>query len=402
MKPSLEVSVEPNIAINASELIEFLLSQGLPFALWREPHQPELQLVISKSKEPDYRKADLDELPGGFILAPFDYTEDQGAVFIKADLYFKFSSLDQPLRDDQLNELDSANLRFVAGKTKNNSKGNQDLKEYLRDTTEEQNTFESIVTKAKESIDQGLFEKVVLSRKKEIRLNEDFNVIPHFKKLCDAYPAVFCSLTYLPWEGSFWLGATPETLVQQNEQGIFKTMALAGTQPAFDKEGREISNAEALWSQKEIEEQALVCRYIINSFKKIRVREYVEIGPKTARAGNLLHLQTAFEVDTASINFPQMAAVMLKLLHPTSAVCGMPKIPASEFIKKHECYDRQFYSGFLGPVNINKNTRLYVNLRTMKVQGQIISLFAGCGITADSSSSKEWNETQMKLKTVLA
>ena len=76
--------------------------------------------------------------------------------------------------------------------------------------------------------------------------------------------------------------------------------------------------------QKDIEEQALVERYVISCFKKIRLREYDEHGPKTMIAGNVLHLKTEFEVDMVATNFPQLGSVMLNLLHPTSAVCGMP------------------------------------------------------------------------------
>src|SRR5690606_37572577 len=122
--------------------------------------------------------------------------------------------------------------------------------------------------KAKDRILSGDFEKVVPSYKKSIWPEQGFDAIAHFEKLCRTYPAVFCSLTYLPWEEVFWLGATPETLVQQDEDGIFQTMALAGTQSAYDPAGNEVLPADAPWVQKEIEEQALVCRFIINSFKK--------------------------------------------------------------------------------------------------------------------------------------
>ena len=177
-------------------------------------------------------------------------------------------------------------------------------------------------------------------------------------------------------------------------------MALAGTQSAFDQNGELIKTSEALWRQKEIEEQALVSRYIINCLKKIRVREFEEDGPKTMIAGNLMHLRTDFLIDTQEINFPQLATVMLELLHPTSAVCGMPKEPATQFIFENEGYDRTYYSGFLGPVNIKNESHIFVNLRTMQIKNTTATLYAGCGITADSSPQKEWNETQMKCMTV--
>ncbi len=397
----MELRIESHIDIRFREMLSGLVQEGMAFALWREPGEMDLRLAVSRNKQPDFRKIELDELPEGFALAPFDYDHSQKAVFIKADFFFRFNTLDEPLTGDQLNGFDLLPANFSTSTIPNRIPSTK-LTDYIGLDETAQLEFESMVEKAREEIKAGHFEKVVLSRRKNIRLSEDLDPFAHFEKLCASYPGVFCSLTYLPWESAFWMGATPEILVKQDETGIFKTMALAGTQSAYDTNGKEIPSSEAPWYQKEIEEQALVCRFIINSFKKIRVREYKEIGPKTVRAGNLLHLQSTFEVDTKAISFPQMAGVMLDLLHPTSAVCGMPKPPASEFLRKEEKHDREFYSGFLGPVNIEKHTNLYVNLRTMKLKGSEMSLFAGCGITEDSSAIKEWNETQMKLKTVLA
>ena len=91
---------------------------------------------------------------------------------------------------------------------------------------------------------------------------------------------------------------------------------------------------------------------------------------------------------------------MLNLMHPTSAVCGMPLEPAMEYLLKHEGYDREFYSGYLGPVNIENETHLFVNLRCMKWNGSTAWLYAGAGITADSDPAAEVKESEMKMDTL--
>ena len=198
-----------------------------------------------------------------------------------------------------------------------------------------------------------------------------------------------------------WLGASPEALIQQTSEGIFKTMSLAGTQTAIHPDDSPIPRVDIRWGQKEIEEQALVSRYIVECFKKIRLREYQETGPKTVQAGNLFHLRTDFEVNTCTLKFPELATVMLELLHPTSAICGVPKEPSRQFILDHEGYDRSLYSGFLGPVNIQENTSLFVNLRTVRLKNGIATFYAGGGITADSDPESEWHETEIKCDTLL-
>jgi len=193
-----------------------------------------------------------------------------------------------------------------------------------------------------------------------------------------------------------WLGATPETLISVSNKK-FQTVSLAGTQSIA--EGFDLS--EAAWTQKEIEEQALVSRYIINCFKKIRLREFDEYGPKTVKAGNLMHLKTTFEVDLQETNYLQLGTVMLDLLHPTSAVCGMPMKTAAEYLKANEGYDRAYFSGYLGPVNIDEKIDLFVNLRCAQLFKNQGVLYAGAGVTEDSNPEKEWKETEMKFRTLL-
>jgi isochorismate synthase len=92
---------------------------------------------------------------------------------------------------------------------------------------------------------------------------------------------------------------------------------------------------------------------------------------------------------------------MLQLLHPTSAVCGQPLDTALEFIHKHENHDRQFYTGYLGPVNFQNRTDIFVNLRCLQVLQKELILYAGAGITQDSIPEREWEETELKLNTLL-
>ena len=153
--------------------------------------------------------------------------------------------------------------------------------------------------------------------------------------------------------------------------------------------------------KKEIEEQAMVSRYIIEQFKTIRLREFTESGPRTVQAGNMIHLKTEYTVDLDNVIKPELGSVMLQLLHPTSAVCGMPKFSALSFIIANESLSRELYSGFIGPVNMNGLTQLYVNLRCMQILKTRAVLYAGAGITHGSKAEKEWAETALKCQTLL-
>ena len=99
------------------------------------------------------------------------------------------------------------------------------------------------------------------------------------------------------------------------------TVALAGTQAG--KPGRGLDQVD--WSPKEIGEQALVSSYIRAFFRDAGVAAVREIGPETVQAGNVVHLQSRFDVKLPRPQLYDLATAMLTSLHPTSAVCGMPK-----------------------------------------------------------------------------
>lgn len=375
---------------------------GYPTALWRLPDEKNLHLLSTFSSRPRQTKIDLEYLPAGFAVAPFDNPEGKNTYFLPADLHLTFDDEHQLVSEKFSKKFSGEwqHLRQKLNEQAARSHSPDFTATVVEDNAAEKKQFTQSVEKAIQVIRNGKLQKVVLSRRKQYQLSEGFEIVTLFNRLCDAYPTAFVSAVFLPHLNEIWVGASPETLVSQSKTGKFQTMSLAGTQSAFTDDNQVISEAEAPWRQKEIEEQALVSRYIINCFKKVRVREYDETGPRTAQAGNLLHLRTVFTVDTEAIIFPQLTTVMLDLLHPTSAVCGMPKAAATDLIRSSELHNREFYSGYLGPVNVDGNTHLFVNLRTMKIRENVATLYAGCGITADSSPEKEWLETEMKCRTI--
>ncbi|WP_374958131.1 chorismate-binding protein, partial [Gilvibacter sp.] len=75
---------------------------------------------------------------------------------------------------------------------------------------------------------------------------------------------------------------------------------------------------------------------------------------------------------------------------------------AKEFILQNEGYNREFYTGFLGPVNENgASASLMVNLRCMKIENNTARIFVGGGITIGSQPADEWQEIQNKMQTML-
>ena len=391
--------------LSETEYLSFLINHAIEnnfsVAVWRMPGDKRKHLLISRQHQLLKRDKPVEELPAGFIFAPFDRQKD--SIFLPGDYVFSFSDnelnvAETPAETASLTWLQEQ-LKRPASALKQKAYARPSVADHIQrveKSDQEKDIYLNIVKSCIEEIEKGTFEKVVPSRTKPVDLPAGFDIVEAFQKLCSSYTNALVSYVSSPETGS-WLGASPEVLVSIEDKTIFKTVALAGTKPYHEG----VNLKTVAWTQKEIEEQALVERYIISCFKKIRLREYDEHGPKTVVAGNLLHLRSDFTVDMKATNFPQLGSVMLQLLHPTSAVCGMPLEPALDFLKKNEDRDREFYAGFLGPVNFNNMVSLFVNLRCMQLRDDNALLYAGAGVTIDSVPENEWEETEMKLNTLL-
>jgi len=224
------------------------------------------------------------------------------------------------------------------------------------------------------------------------QIPDTFEASTFYLRLCEKYPHAFVSMIQLPEVGC-WIGATPEPLLLI-EDGKVKTVSLAGTQLAT---GNDIDAYS--WSGKEIEEQGIVTGFVEKTLQSLQIKDYTQKGPANYQAANLIHLKTSFEFNETDLG--SRLPDFLKALHPTPSVGGLPKEAARTFILEHENYNRAYYTGFLGPVHMEGNTRLFVNLRCLQLFDTNFTLYSGAGITASSVAEREWEETDNKMLTML-
>ena len=343
------------------------LKGGLPFVVYRHPKSDFIKAFFQKTDTLFYAK---DYQGSGFVFAPFDNREP---------------SILFPL---------SESVRFNANTTK--SFIEDERNETVSESSSEDSKAKHIdlVKNGIQFLEKNNFKKVVLSRKETI-MQKKFDVIGGFKKLLLNYKDAFVYCWFHPKVG-LWLGATPETLLNVTNN-TFSTMALAGTQ-IYDVDSKVV------WQPKEVEEQQLVTDFIREQLNKCQFERSRELNtfkvskPYTVKAGNLLHLRTDI---SGKLTEQLTLKEIINLLHPTPAVCGVPKQEAKDFILQNEKYSRQFYTGFLGELNLNKTSNLYVNLRCMQVLNDQIEIYVGGGITKDSNPESEWKETVAKSKVMM-
>lgn len=256
--------------------------------------------------------------------------------------------------------------------------------------TSEQGDFEKIDStyllhfkQCEELLNNESLQKIVLAHRFEGQMEVPLNHRELFISAATAFPKSYVALWHTDESGT-WLTITPEVLLE-NEAGKWHTVALAGTMP----------KGESQWSKKNKMEQQFVVDYIASVLSP-RTIELKLSEVQTIEAAQLLHLRTDFHF-TTNVNIGEI----LHVLHPTPAVCGLPKQLAFEAIKDIESYPRKYYAGFSGPLHHSQGgTHLYVTLRCAHWKEPLnIEYYAGGGIIKGSEAQEEWSEVTRKKKT---
>ena len=364
-------------------LMDRLMQSSYNFALYRLPWTDEPILVFQKEGE----ITQIDSLQGlngkkGFIFAPFCPNSKHPVLLIQGDLHIHgwndmMQTLTKIFPQEKQDELRVE--RFI-------SEENIVERSLTEKTREEHYTdaFNRFITPLR----NGHFEKLVLSRSATDALSANFSPIEAFVTACNNYPRMMISLCHTTIGGT-WIGSTPE-IILSGQHPNWQTVALAGTMPVQNDE------AIPIWSSKNQKEQLIVSDYIQRVLKNFKSKATLK-GPYTARAGHLIHLKTDFQFKLKDADH---LGDLLDALHPTPAVCGLPKKEAYQFIIENEGYDRSYYSGIVGWLDPEDVTHLYVNLRCMHVTEKDTTLYAGGGILSSSNVEAEWEETQIKMNTI--
>ncbi len=120
---------------------------------------------------------------------------------------------------------------------------------------------------------------------------------------------------------------------------------------------------------------------------------------KVKKLKNIQHLWTPVK---AEIRKEIPIITIIKNIHPTPAVCGLPKNKALKIIDKSENFDRGLYAGTLGWFNLSRNGEFIVGIRSALIKNSYLYLFAGSGIVDGSSIKSKYEETELKLKPMIS
>jgi menaquinone-specific isochorismate synthase len=200
----------------------------------------------------------------------------------------------------------------------------------------------------------------------------------------------FC---FQPRPGVAFIGVSPERLYKRQDRFI-RTEAVAGTRPNTGEiHADSVLADELLDSEKDRREH----RHVFDAVRAELARQcnavHADDDVTVLRLDKYQHLYAGIEgiLDTLGTD-----AELLRGLHPSPAVGGVPTREALDWIAEMESFDRGWYAGPVGWVGCD-SAEFAVGIRSALVTGNTLSVYTGAGIVEGSVPEDEWAELESKL-----
>ncbi|MFW6348734.1 MAG: isochorismate synthase [Cyclonatronaceae bacterium] len=251
---------------------------------------------------------------------------------------------------------------------------------------------------AKSLILSGELKKIVLSRRIRLDMKGEQQPTRVLNQLRHEYPSCY-TFMMRPKGSTAFVGSTPERLLSIRSNYIL-TEGLAGS-ISRGKSATEDSILEKnlLASKKDLEEHRLVVDAIKKRLLQFSTQVKHAARPGVKKITNVQHLYTPI---SAWMEHDYNPFTILKSLHPTPAVGGVPVERAISHIPKLELYERGWYAAPFGWLNSKGRGEFVVAIRSGLIKDEEALFYAGCGIVQDSDPKAEWEETKLKLIPMLS
>lgn len=236
--------------------------------------------------------------------------------------------------------------------------------------------------------------KVVLARQMRLTTTETIRSEAVLAHLSQQQPNTY--VFAMEHGETFFIGATPERLLKATVD-YFETVSIAGSAPRGQTEAEDQLLAAALLQDpKNTHEHQVVVDRLTHALSSLIEGGFHSETRAVIKNRDIQHLflplkgkrQTAVSFLTA-----------VQKLHPTPALGGEPKTAAVLWIKAHEPNSRGMYGGPFGWLGIQEDIGEFaVAIRSGVVTQNRATLYAGCGIVADSQAVDEQQETRLKFQ----
>lgn len=268
-----------------------------------------------------------------------------------------------------------------------------DLKEIVEIEPE---AWKQTVTDAVKGFENSELKKVVLARELRLRFEDEVQAEKVLANLLDHQKTSF--IFAFESNGDCFIGASPERLVKKDGDSLFSACLAGSIARGNTPEEDEKLGTELLTDQKNLIEHQYVVDMIKEAMEETCDEVILPAQPALMKMKYIQHLYTPV------IGKNREGTSILHLvdrLHPTPALGGLPKQAAIEKIREIEQLDRGLYAAPVGWMDYQGNGEFAVAIRSGLIQGNEASLFAGCGVVADSNAESEYKETSIKFRPML-
>lgn len=349
--------------------------------------------------EPSVRLEPHPDVPEGIFLqtdalVAFDHAF--GKILLMVNVHPDGDDTEQSQQQgEQLLAEMEQKLRAVLPTTADIKEKIETMKELSANITKEE--FYEAVIKAKEYIAAGDIFQVVLSQRFERRTHASaFEIYRALRRLNPSPYMFFFDFDNLAGDSDFYvIGASPEMHVRlEGRRAIIRP--IAGTRPRGLTAAEDVANeADLLADPKERAEHIMLVDLARNDLGRtcrsgsVKVVELMGVE----RYSHVMHIVSQVEGD---LKQEYDAFDLLRTTFPAGTVSGAPKIRAMQIIHELETVPRGLYAGAIGYFSYDGSMDTCIAIRTLTMQGRIISVQSGAGIVADSDPNREYQETVNK------
>lgn len=255
--------------------------------------------------------------------------------------------------------------------------------------------WQTMVDAGLELLNQHTLQKIVLARETHFEIQAPIDPLQLLGDLTDNTERSY-GFCIQPESGCAFIGASPERLYRRRQRHI-ETEAIAGTRPrGSDVEIDQALGDALLRSEKDRREHAFVVEAIRETLDLLCHAVHGDEDVTLLKLRNCQHLCYRLE---GLLTGNRSDADILRRLHPTPAVGGVPTVAAVERINALEPFDRGWYAGPVGWLG-RDGAEFAVAIRSALVREQRVRAYTGAGIVSGSAAPREWEELENKMSTL--
>ncbi|WP_035572598.1 aminodeoxychorismate synthase component I [Halomonas halocynthiae] len=202
---------------------------------------------------------------------------------------------------------------------------------------------------------------------------------------------------YLAWNKSAVLSLSPERFIRSSN-GQVETRPIKGTRPRGTHRHDDQRLAESLvHSTKDRAENVMIVDLLRNDLGQVCRTGSVQV-PQLCGLESYANVHHLVSVVTGQLAEGQRPLDLLAAAFPGGSITGAPKVRAMQIINELEPSTRSVYCGSLGYVDCRGNMDTSIAIRTAVLDRDLLHLWGGGGLVADSEGEDEYAETLDKIR----